>query len=31
LPLDAADGARTLARALDEELIALTVEPPTVR
>jgi hypothetical protein len=27
-PLDAVDGARTLARALGEELIALTVEPP---
>ncbi len=27
-PLDAVDGTRTLARALNEELIALTVEPP---
>jgi hypothetical protein len=27
-PLDAVDGARALARALGEELIALTVEPP---
>ncbi|HEX8112455.1 MAG TPA: four helix bundle protein [Kofleriaceae bacterium] len=27
-PLDAVDGTRTLARALSEELIALTVEPP---
>src|SRR5215470_1359467 len=27
-PLDAVDGTRTLARALGEELIALTVEPP---
>ena len=29
-PLDAVDGARTLARALGEELLALTVEPPKV-
>ena len=29
-PLDAVDGVRALARALGEELIALTVEPPKV-
>jgi len=29
-PLDAVDGVRAMARALGEELIALTVEPPRV-